>query len=117
LCPWNIGDGVQLGVATDAPAWRLSKIGGQHLIGPHLCSKAPACASVGPAAKASYSEAKRFFELSDWQLHEIACSCHTGATMQAGWAAGGVVRGIVNGSKILAWLRKDSWRTEYCACA
>jgi hypothetical protein len=53
----------------------------------------------------TYGEAKRFFELSDWQLHEIVCSCHTGATMQAGWAAGRVRR-IINGSKILAWLRR-----------
>ncbi|CCV05669.1 conserved hypothetical protein [Mesorhizobium metallidurans STM 2683] len=53
----------------------------------------------------SYGEAKRFFELTDWQLHEVVCSCHAGATMQAGWAAGRVRR-IVNGNRILAWLRR-----------
>ena len=53
----------------------------------------------------TYGEATRFFELSDWQLHEIVCSCHVGTTMQAGWAAGRVRR-VLNGSKILAWLRK-----------
>ncbi|AZO62101.1 MAG: hypothetical protein EOQ55_03750 [Mesorhizobium sp.] len=52
----------------------------------------------------TYGEAKRFFELSDWQLHEVVCSCHTGATMQASWAAGRVRR-IVTGNRIFAWLR------------
>lgn len=27
----------------------------------------------------TYGEAKRFFELSDWQLHDIVCDCHIGA--------------------------------------
>ncbi|TIR45890.1 MAG: hypothetical protein E5X28_14020, partial [Mesorhizobium sp.] len=49
----------------------------------------------------TYGEAKRFFELSDWQLHEVVCSCHTGATMQASWAAGRVRR-IVTGNRIFA---------------
>ncbi|TIR18300.1 MAG: hypothetical protein E5X34_22255 [Mesorhizobium sp.] len=35
----------------------------------------------------SYGEAKRFFELTDWQLHAIVCHCHVGGTMKAGWAA------------------------------
>ncbi|OHV87412.1 hypothetical protein [Mesorhizobium sp. ORS 3428] len=52
----------------------------------------------------TYGEAKRFFQLSDWELHEIVCSCHTGATMQAGWAAGRVRR-IITGNRFLAWLR------------
>ncbi|RWG60919.1 MAG: hypothetical protein EOQ64_00345 [Mesorhizobium sp.] len=52
----------------------------------------------------TYGEAKRFFELSDWQLHEVVCNCHTGATMQASWAAGRVRR-IVTGNRIFAWLR------------
>lgn len=55
----------------------------------------------------TYGEAKRFFELADWQLHEIVCSCHVGTTMQAGWAARRVRR-IVNGNRILAWLRRHS---------
>ncbi|BAV47078.1 hypothetical protein MLTONO_2175 [Mesorhizobium loti] len=52
----------------------------------------------------TYGEAKRFFELSDWQLHDIVCSCHAGATMRADWAAGRVRR-LLGGSKVLAWLR------------
>ncbi|TGR74211.1 hypothetical protein EN836_33420, partial [Mesorhizobium sp. M1C.F.Ca.ET.193.01.1.1] len=52
----------------------------------------------------TYGEAKRFFELSDWQLHDVVCSCHTGATMQASWAAARVRR-IIRGNPILCWLR------------
>ncbi|MDP9812634.1 hypothetical protein J2W42_005504 [Rhizobium tibeticum] len=29
----------------------------------------------------TYGEAKRFFELSDWQLHRFVCSCHSGTTV------------------------------------
>ncbi|TCL72990.1 hypothetical protein [Rhizobium sp. BK251] len=35
----------------------------------------------------SYGEAKRFFELDDWQLHEVICYCHFGATVAASTAA------------------------------
>jgi hypothetical protein len=35
----------------------------------------------------TYGEAKRFFELTDWQLHDIVCYCHFGATMRAATAA------------------------------
>ena len=35
----------------------------------------------------SYGEAKRFFELTDRQLHEIICYCHFGATVSAATAA------------------------------
>jgi|SRR4051794_40603394 len=35
----------------------------------------------------SYGEAKRFFELTDNQLHEIVCYCHVGMTMQSSRAA------------------------------
>lgn len=35
----------------------------------------------------SYGEAKRFFEISDHQLHEIVCYCHFGETVRAGTAA------------------------------
>lgn len=52
----------------------------------------------------TYGEAKRFFELSDGQLHDVVCSCHAGATMQASWAAARVRR-IVSGNRLLAWLR------------
>ncbi|MCA1491352.1 hypothetical protein [Sinorhizobium alkalisoli] len=35
----------------------------------------------------SYGEAKRFFELSDEQLHKVICYCHFGATVSASTAA------------------------------
>lgn len=35
----------------------------------------------------TYGEAKRFFELTDWQLHDIVCFCHFGETMKASTAA------------------------------
>lgn len=35
----------------------------------------------------SYGEAKRFFELSDRQLHDIVCNCHFGSAVRAGNAA------------------------------
>lgn len=35
----------------------------------------------------SYGEAKRFFELTDYQLHEIVCYCHVGEVMQSSRAA------------------------------
>lgn len=35
----------------------------------------------------SYGEARRFFELSDGQLHEVICYCHLGETVSAGTAA------------------------------
>jgi hypothetical protein len=35
----------------------------------------------------SYGEAKRFFELTDEQLHKVICYCHFGATVNAATAA------------------------------
>ncbi|UXN58329.1 hypothetical protein [Phyllobacterium zundukense] len=35
----------------------------------------------------SYGEAKRFFELTDYQLHRALCYCHFGATVSAATAA------------------------------
>jgi hypothetical protein len=35
----------------------------------------------------SYGEARRFFELSDEQLHKVICYCHFGATVSASTAA------------------------------
>jgi len=35
----------------------------------------------------SYGEARRFFELTDGQLHEVICYCHFGATVNAATAA------------------------------
>ncbi|MGF6174806.1 hypothetical protein [Ensifer sp. 4252] len=38
-------------------------------------------------ASDTYGEAKRFFELSDGQLHEVICYCHFGTTVSAATAA------------------------------
>jgi hypothetical protein len=53
----------------------------------------------------TYGEARRFFKLSDWQLHEIVCDCHVGATMKAHWAAARV-RTTLGGNGFFAWLRQ-----------
>jgi hypothetical protein len=53
----------------------------------------------------TYGEAKRFFEMSDWQLHEVVCHCHVGANMPSRWAASRVRAAISPGAGILAWLR------------
>lgn len=52
----------------------------------------------------SYGEAKRFFELSDRQLHKVVCYCHAGATMPASRAAL-CVRDAIDGRGLLARLR------------
>ncbi|MBB2970899.1 hypothetical protein [Mesorhizobium sp. RMAD-H1] len=52
----------------------------------------------------SYGEAKRFFEITDRQLHEIVCYCHYGATVSAATAARHV-RGAIGGSGMFARLR------------
>ena len=44
----------------------------------------------------SYGEAKRFFELTDGQLHEVICYCHLGSTVSAATAARHV-RAILTG--------------------
>jgi hypothetical protein len=44
----------------------------------------------------SYGEARRFFELSDRELHRIVCYCHHGAMITAGSAAR-FVRAAVGG--------------------
>jgi hypothetical protein len=44
----------------------------------------------------SYGEAKRFFELTDGQLHEVICYCHLGATVSAATAARHI-RGVIAG--------------------
>jgi hypothetical protein len=42
----------------------------------------------------SYGEAKRFFGVSDHQLHHVLCYCHYGATVSAGTAAR-AIRGVM----------------------
>ena len=53
----------------------------------------------------TYGEAKRFFELTDHQLHRVVCHCHVGATMQSNRAAQ-CVRAAIEGRGFLARLRK-----------
>jgi hypothetical protein len=55
-------------------------------------------------ANDSYGEAKRFFELSDGQLHNVVCHCHVGETMHASRAAL-CVRSAIGGMGFLASLR------------
>ena len=54
----------------------------------------------------TYGESKRFFELTDWQLHAIVCHCHVGGTMKAGWAAVQVRSAIDKERNILSKLRE-----------
>lgn len=54
----------------------------------------------------TYGEAKRFFELTDWQLHNIVCYCHVGETMRAANAASRVRQAIgSHGRGLFARLR------------
>lgn len=46
----------------------------------------------------SYGEAKRFFEMSDRQLHEVICYCHFGDTVRAKTAARHI-RAAITGSR------------------
>ena len=53
----------------------------------------------------SYGDAKRFFELTDRQLHNIVCYCHLGASISAE-ATARHVRAAINGSGdagMIAW--------------
>jgi hypothetical protein len=53
----------------------------------------------------TYGEAKRFFDLTDWQLHEIVCHCHVGATIRPRWAASRVRAAMSGTNGFFAWLR------------
>lgn len=54
----------------------------------------------------TYGQALRFFGLRHWQLHDVICYCHFGATVHAETAAG-LVRSILSGERsgLLARLR------------
>lgn len=54
----------------------------------------------------TYGEAKRFFELTDGQLHQVICYCHFGSSVSAATVAAHVRR-IAAGRKpgFFAWLR------------
>jgi hypothetical protein len=47
----------------------------------------------------TYGEARRFFEVSDDQLHEIVCYCHVGDSMMASRAAY-CVRAAIEGRRL-----------------
>ena len=54
-----------------------------------------------------YGDVKRFFELTDRQLHNIVCYCHFGESISAE-AAARHVRAAINGpgdSGVMAWIR------------
>jgi hypothetical protein len=51
----------------------------------------------------TYGEAKRFFEVSDKQLHRIVCSCHIGAKMPASRAAH-MVRKAISPWRVPGWV-------------
>jgi hypothetical protein len=55
-------------------------------------------------ANDSYGEAKRFFELTDRQLHRTICYCHFGATVSAATAAHYVRKASGRSRGFLAWL-------------
>lgn len=54
----------------------------------------------------TYGEALRFFRLRHWQLHDVICYCHFGATVNAETAAT-LVRSIMSGERsgLMARLR------------
>jgi hypothetical protein len=52
----------------------------------------------------TYGETKRFFEVSDWQLHRIVCHCHVGAKMPA-YRAAHMVRKLISPWRIGGWVR------------
>lgn len=58
----------------------------------------------------TYGEAKRFFEVTDWQLHDIVCYCHFGETMKAASAVSRVRVAIGAQRGLLARLRNAIFR-------
>ena len=55
----------------------------------------------------TYGEAKRFFELSDGQLHPIVCFCHFGMTVSAARTAGYIrARHVDKPRSVFALLRR-----------
>ena len=53
----------------------------------------------------SYGEAKRFFQLTDYQLHSALCYCHFGGTVSAATAAHYVRKASGNTHRnLIAWL-------------
>lgn len=59
----------------------------------------------------SYGEAKRFFGLNDWQLHNVVCYCHSGGSMHSSVAALRVRSAMAaRAGGILARLRRAFFR-------
>ncbi|MGE3719947.1 MAG: hypothetical protein AB7G07_16270 [Bauldia sp.] len=56
----------------------------------------------------TYGEAKRFFSLSDRELHSIVCGCHYGARMPAIWSARSI-RKILSGRWEAIFLWPPVW--------
>ena len=55
----------------------------------------------------TYGEAKRFFELTDHQLHRMVCYCHFGANVSAGTTARYVRRFLPSTQGgVIGWLRQ-----------
>ena len=55
----------------------------------------------------SYGQARRFFDISDWDLHRVVCSCYYGSAVSAGTAARSV-RAIVSEKAnpgLVGWVR------------
>jgi hypothetical protein len=53
----------------------------------------------------SYGDAKRFFQLTDYQLHRALCYCHFGGTVSAATAAHYVRKAVGNRRlNLIAWL-------------
>jgi hypothetical protein len=53
----------------------------------------------------TYGEAKRFFEVSDRQMHSILCYCHFGETISAG-AAAQAIRLVVAAESRRPWFTR-----------
>ena len=53
----------------------------------------------------TYGEAKRFFEVSDRQMHDILCYCHFGETISAG-AAAQAIRRVIAAESRRGWFTK-----------
>ena len=56
----------------------------------------------------TYGEARRFFTLSDHELHRVVCNCHHGTSVKSSVAAR-IVRQIIKqhaGTGLLKWLRQ-----------
>lgn len=63
----------------------------------------------------SYGEAKRFFDLSDRQLHEIVCYCHFGETVRGSSAARRVRAAIGLWPRLGALLASARHRLQHAA--